>query len=265
MVSKFKVFETLATTLIHVKLFTWFDSASNCLSTSAYMIQFVHVSKLYPPRSKALSDVTLQIDRGEFVFLTGPSGAGKTTLLKLLFRQEEPTEGEILINGQNINRLKSREVARLRRRIGLVFQEFKLLPGLSALENVALAAQVIGRSRRESQTKAYQLLRELGLTGQYDAKPLTLSGGEQQRVAIARALINEPTLVLADEPTGNLDDRAADETMRLFLKIRERGTTLIIASHNIDLIKRYGTRIISLRQGCLADDLERVKGGEHAH
>jgi cell division transport system ATP-binding protein len=229
------------------------------------MIQFVHVSKLYPPRSKALSDVTLQIDRGEFVFLAGPSGAGKTTLLKLLFRQEEPSEGEILINGQNITRLKSREVARLRRKIGLVFQEFKLLPGLSVLENVALAAEVIGGSRRESQTKAYQLLRELGLKGKFDAKPLTLSGGEQQRVAIARALINEPSLVLADEPTGNLDDQAADETMRLFLKIRERGTTLIIASHNIDLIKRYGTRIISLQQGCLADDLERVKAGEHAH
>ena len=229
------------------------------------MIQFVHVSKLYPPRSKALSDVTLQIDRGEFVFLTGPSGAGKTTLLKLLFRQEEPSEGEILINGQNITRLKSREVARLRRKIGLVFQEFKLLPGLSALENVALAAQVIGGSRRESQTKAYQLLRELGLKAKFDAKPPTLSGGEQQRVAIARALINEPSLVLADEPTGNLDDQAADETMRLFLRIRERGTTLIIASHNIDLIKGYGTRIISLQQGCLADDLERVKAGEHAH
>ncbi len=227
------------------------------------MIQFVHVSKVYPPQSQALSDVTLQIERGEFVFLTGPSGAGKTTLLKLLFRQEEPSEGEIFINSQNISRLKGRGVARLRRRIGLVFQEFKFLAGLTALENVALAAQVIGGSRRESQTKAYRLLHELGLKDQCDAKPLTLSGGEQQRVAIARALINEPSLVLADEPTGNLDDRAADETMRLFLKIRERGTTLIIASHNIELIKRYGTRIISLRQGYLADDLVRVKAGEH--
>ncbi len=229
------------------------------------MIQLVHVSKLYRPQSRALNDVTLQIERGAFVFLTGPSGAGKTTLLKLLFRQEEPSEGEIFIDGQNITRLKSRGVARLRRGIGLVFQEFKLLPGLSALDNVALAAQVIGCSKKESQTKAYQLLRELGMKSKFDAKPLTLSGGEQQRVAIARALINEPKLVLADEPTGNLDDRAADETMRLFLRIRERGTTLIIASHHIDLIKRYGTRIIALRQGCLADDLERVKAGEPAH
>jgi cell division transport system ATP-binding protein len=225
------------------------------------MIQLLHVSKVYPPASKALTDVTLEIDRGEFVFLTGPSGAGKSTLLKLLFRQEEPTEGQILINGQDLNRLKSRQVARLRQKMGLVFQEFKLLPGLSALENVALAAQVIGARKKESQTKAYQLLRELGLKGKYDAKPPTLSGGEQQRIAIARALINEPFLVVADEPTGNLDDQAADETMRLFVKIRERGTTLVVASHNIELIKRYGTRIISLRQGCLADDLERVRAG----
>ncbi|MGE5302465.1 MAG: cell division ATP-binding protein FtsE [Alphaproteobacteria bacterium] len=223
------------------------------------MIQLFHVSKVYPPRSKALSDVSLQISPGEFVFLAGPSGAGKTTLLKLLFCQEKPSEGQILINGQDLNRVKSRDVARLRQKMGLVFQEFKLLPGLSALDNVALAAQVVGMRKRESQTKAYQLLRELGMKGKYDAKPLTLSGGEQQRVAIARALINEPYLVLADEPTGNLDDRMAGETMGLFLKIRERGTTLIVASHNIDLIKRYGTRIISLRQGCLADDLERVR------
>jgi cell division transport system ATP-binding protein len=228
------------------------------------MIQLFHVSKVYPLASKALTDLTFHIDRGEFVFLTGPSGAGKTTLLKLLFRQEEPTEGQILINGRNVNKMKSREVSRLRQTIGLVFQEFKLLPGLSALHNVALAAQVIGLSKRESQTKAYQLLRELGLQGKYAAKPLTLSGGEQQRVAIARALINDPMLVLADEPTGNLDDTAADEIMRLFLKIRERGTTLIVASHNIDLIKRYGTRIIALRQGTLADDLERVRTAERA-
>lgn len=228
------------------------------------MIQLVHVSKVYPPGSKALTDVSLEIDRGEFVFLTGPSGAGKTTLLKLLFRQEEPSEGQILINGQDVNRLKSHGVARLRQKMGLVFQEFKLLAGLSALENVALAAQVVGARKKDSQTKAYQLLRELGLKGKYDAKPPTLSGGEQQRVAIARALINDPLLVVADEPTGNLDDQAADETMRLFLKIRERGTTLVVASHNIELIKRYGTRIIALHQGRLADDLERVRAGGRA-
>ena len=229
------------------------------------MIQLFHVTKTYPPQSSALTDVSLEIGIGEFVFLAGPSGAGKTTLLKLLFREEEPTEGSILIDGKNITRLNSRGIARLRRDLGLVFQEFKLLPGLSALENVALAAQVVGTSRRESHTKAYHLLRELGLKDRYDAKPLTLSGGEQQRVAIARALVNDPSIVLADEPTGNLDAEAADETMRLFLKIREKGTTILIASHDVGLIKRYGSRVIGLRRGRVEDDLQRVRRAGSAH
>jgi cell division transport system ATP-binding protein len=225
------------------------------------MIQLDHVSKIYPPNSAALKDITLYIDRGEVVFLTGPSGAGKTTLLRLIFREEEPTEGQILIGGKNVTKLKSRGVALLRQRLGLVFQDFKFLHYLSVLDNVALAAEVVGTPRRESHTKAYHLLRELGLKDKYDAKPLALSGGEQQRVAIARALINDPILVLADEPTGNLDMELAHETMRLFLKIRQRGTTLVIASHDLDLIKKYGTRIISLQRGRLVDDLERVKEG----
>jgi cell division transport system ATP-binding protein len=223
------------------------------------MIQLFHVCKNYPPHSAALKNISLQIEKGEFVFLTGPSGAGKTTLLKLIFREEEPTEGQIIINGKNVTKLKSREVARLRQRLGLVFQEFKFLPYMSALDNVALAAEVVGTPRRESHTKAYHLLRELGLKDKYHAKPLTLSGGELQRVAIARALINDPIIVLADEPTGNLDAELAHETMRLFLKIRERGATIVIASHDLELIKRYGTRIVSLQRGRLVDDLERVK------
>jgi cell division transport system ATP-binding protein len=222
------------------------------------MIQFRHVVKSYVPDCAALKDITLSVDKGEFVFLTGPSGAGKTTLLRLLFRDEDPSAGQIFFNGQDIGRLNSRGVARLRRQIGLVFQEFKLLPRLSALENVALAAQVIGVSRKESHERARRLLGELGLAKSCNVRPLALSGGEQQRVAIARALINEPTLVLADEPTGNLDSEIADETMRLFVKMRERGTTLIIASHDLPLIKRFGTRIIYLREGRIADDLERV-------
>jgi cell division transport system ATP-binding protein len=221
------------------------------------MIQLFHVTKSYPPNSPALVDITLSIEKGQFVFLTGPSGAGKTTLLKLLFREEEPSEGQILIDHQNVTRLHTRGVARLRRRIGLVFQEFRLLPRLSVVENVALAAQVVGVPRREAQIKAVRLLRELGLE-KSQAKPLMLSAGEQQRVAIARALINEPRLILADEPTGNLDPALAEEIMRIFVKLREAGTTLIVASHNLDLIKRYGSRILSLRQGRLVDDLERV-------
>ena len=224
------------------------------------MIQLFHVSKVYPPNSPALLDLTLHIDKGQFAFLTGPSGAGKTTLLKLLFREEEPSQGRILIDGQDIARLKSHRVARLRRKIGLVFQDFKLLPRLSLIENVALAAEVSGTPRNESLTRAQRVLEELGVTEKYDAKPLALSGGEQQRVAIARALINEPMLILADEPTGNLDDASADETMRLFLKIRDRGTTLVVASHNQELVRKYGSRIISLSGGCLAEDVRGARG-----
>ncbi|HXF77067.1 MAG TPA: cell division ATP-binding protein FtsE [Methylomirabilota bacterium] len=219
------------------------------------MIQLLHVSKIYPPNHRALSDINLEVRKGELVFLAGPSGAGKSTLLKLLFRQEEPSEGQILIDGQNITRLSSRGVARLRRKIGLVFQEFKLLNTLTALDNVALAAQALGAPKNASRTRAYQLLRELGLKERYDSKPVSLSGGEQQRVAIARALINEPAVILADEPTGNLDAEVAEETMRLFFKIRERGATLLIATHNLDMIRRYGSRVILLKRGALTDDL----------
>jgi cell division transport system ATP-binding protein len=228
------------------------------------MIQLFHVSKTFAPHYPALVDVNLEIQKGEFVFFTGASGAGKTTLLKLLFRAEEPTEGQILVDGKNVSRLPSRGIALLRRTMGLVFQEFKLLPGLTALDNVALAAEVVGTPKKASQTKAYHLLRELGLKEKYDARPLTLSGGEQQRVAIARALVNDPLIVLADEPTGNLDSQVADETMRLFLKIREKGTTLVVASHDLDLIKRYGTRIVSLERGRVVDDLQRITKKELA-
>jgi cell division transport system ATP-binding protein len=218
------------------------------------MIQLFHVSKTYPPNHRALTDINLEIARGELVFVVGASGAGKSTLLKLLFREEEPSEGQILIDGKNITRLNRRGVARLRRTIGLVFQECKLLASLTALQNVAFAAEVIGLSKRQSRIKAYQLLRELGLKDRHDAKPLALSAGEQQRVAIARALINEPVLVLADEPTGNLDAEAADETMRLLLRMRERGATVIIATHDFAIVDRYGMRVLSLQRGVLADD-----------
>jgi cell division transport system ATP-binding protein len=220
------------------------------------MIQLFHVSKTYLPNYRALTDINLEVKRGEFVFLGGPSGAGKSTLLKLLFRQEEPSEGQILIDGKNVTHLPNRQVAQLRRKIGLIFQEFKLLPDLTVLDNVALAAEVIGISKKVSRAKAYQLLRELGLKERYDSKPLSLSGGEQQRVAIARALVNEPMLVLADEPTGNLDAEVAEETMRLLFKIRDTGATIVVATHDLNLINRYGTRVILLERGRLADDLK---------
>lgn len=218
------------------------------------MIQLFHVSKIYAPNYRALTDINLEISRGEFVFVAGASGAGKTTLLKLLFREEEPSEGQILIEGKNLARLNRRGVARLRSKIGLVFQECKLLAGLTALENVALAAEVAGAAKTASRIKAYQLLRELGLRERYDAKALALSAGEQQRVAIARALINEPILVLADEPTGNLDAEMADEIMRLLLRMRDRGATIIVATHDLGIIDRYGTRVLALRRGVLTGD-----------
>jgi cell division transport system ATP-binding protein len=218
------------------------------------MIQLSNVSKIYPPNAAALKGISLQIEKGECVFVTGPSGAGKTTLLKLLCREEEPSEGQISINGKNLIRLNSRGIARLRQQMGLLFQEFKFLPHMTALDNVALAGLVVGAPRGASYNKAYHLLRELGLEKKYNAKPLALSGGEQQRVAIARALMNDPIIVLADEPTENLDAELADETMRLFLKSREQGTTIMVASHNLDFSQRYRTRVISLHEGCLVDD-----------
>jgi len=221
------------------------------------MIQVAHLSKRYGADRRALTDISFEIARGEVAFVCGPSGAGKSTLLKLLFRQEEPSEGQIWIDGRNVGRLPSRGVAQLRRRIGLVFQEFRLLPHLTALDNIALAAQVAGASRRASRTRAYQLLRELGLKERYDSRPLALSGGEQQRVAIARALINDPALLLADEPTGNVDAEAAEEIMKLLLRMRERGATILIATHDRQMIERYGTRVLRLERGALIGDLAR--------
>ena len=224
------------------------------------MIELHHVGKSYPPNYRALTDINLKIPAGDLVFIVGASGAGKSTLLKLLFREEDPSSGEILIAGKNVARLNRRGVARLRRTIGLIFQECRLLSTLTALQNVALAAEALGVSQRVSRIKAYQLLRELGLRERYDEKPLALSAGERQRVAIARALINEPTLVLADEPTGNLDADAADEIMRLLLRTRDRGATVIIATHDCGIIERYATRVISLQRGILAEDWSPAKG-----
>lgn len=218
------------------------------------MIQFLHVWKTYPPNHRALADINFEVADGELVFVVGPSGAGKSTLLKLLFREEEPSAGQILLHGKNITRLNRRGVARLRRSIGLVFQECKLLARLTALENVALAAEVVGVSKRESRIRAYQLLRELGLKDRHDATPFALSAGERQRVAIARAVINNPLLVLADEPTGNLDVDVADETMRLLLRTGERGAAIIIATHDFGIVDRYASRVVSLHRGVLTEN-----------
>lgn len=215
------------------------------------MIQLRKVSKLYPPDNNGVRDISFDVEDGEFLFLLGPSGAGKTTLLRLLFRSEQATEGQIIVNGRNITRLKGKGLSDFRRRLGLVFQDFKLIPHMNALENVSLAADVTGVPWRQSRRRAFALLSELGLKDRWGALPPALSGGQQQRVAIARALVNDPDLVLADEPTGNLDPEMAEDTMRLFARIQRRGTTVLIATHDHRFLRRFEGRVLMMRQGRL--------------
>jgi cell division transport system ATP-binding protein len=213
-----------------------------------------HVSKTYQAGTFALRDVTVEVGKGELVFLTGPSGAGKTTLLKLLFAAERPSEGQILVLGRNIARLGERQVPRLRRHIGVVFQDFKLLPTLSVEENVALTLEVLGTSPREIRARVFAMLKRVGLQHRRGSLPLSLSAGEQQRVAIARALVNEPAILLADEPTGNLDPELTLEIMDLIAGVAARGTAVLVATHEIALVERFGERRIRLEAGRLVED-----------
>src|SRR5574339_1140541 len=217
------------------------------------MIQAFHVYKQYDRESLALADVTLNVDKGEFCFLTGPSGAGKTTFLKLVFREEVPTQGQILVAGRNVTAIPDHQIPELRRSIGVVFQDFKLLKRKTIIENVAFVLRILGVPAREQKRRAFAALKAVGLHHKMHAYPLQLSGGEQQRVAIARALINEPALLIADEPTGNIDDDLADDIMQLFVKIRDRGATVVIATHHRALIQRYGARVIKLERGFITD------------
>ncbi len=218
------------------------------------MIQFFHVSKSYPGGQTALDDVTFDIPRGQFVFLTGASGAGKTTLLKMIFREEVPSDGQILVNGRNVASLPRGKIPYLRRTLGVVFQDFRLIPRKTVAENVTYLPRVLGHDAKSRRTLAYQALRRVGLAHRTKAFPAELSGGEQQRVAIARALINEPELLIADEPTGNLDPELSEEILRLFLDINRRGTTLLIATHDRELIQRTGRRVLTLDRGRLVGD-----------
>jgi len=216
------------------------------------MIQAFHVYKQYDRESMALSDVTLSVAKGEFCFLTGPSGAGKTTFLKLVFREELPSQGQILVGGRNVTAIPKGQIPELRRSIGVVFQDFKLLKRRTILENVAFVLRILGVPAREQKRRAFAALKAVGLHHKMHAFPLQLSGGEQQRVAIARALMNEPMLLLADEPTGNLDPEMALEIMRLFLEVNARGTTVLVATHDRDMIQRMGKRVIALERGRVA-------------
>ncbi len=218
------------------------------------MIQLYNLCKSYSKDGNALEDINLKIPKGDFVYITGPSGAGKSTLMKLLYVAERPTRGQILINGQNVTRMGSAKIPYLRRQLGIVFQDFKLIQSRTIFENVAFPLEVRGRKRYEVSKKVYQMLKNVGLEHKLTKHPLELSGGEQQRVAIARALVMEPLVLLADEPTGNLDPEVTLDIMDLFKGANARGTTVLLATHDREMIRRFPRRQITLENGRLADD-----------
>jgi cell division transport system ATP-binding protein len=218
------------------------------------MIQMYHVDLRYAGGTYGLRDVSLTLEKGEFVFLTGASGAGKTSLLRLLFAAEQPSAGQILVAGRNITRIRPAQIPALRRQTGVIFQDFKLLPERTVFENVAIALEIAGAAKRDIRTRVWSLLKRLGLGHRIDHKPRSLSGGEQQRVAIARALVNDPPLLLCDEPTGNLDPALALDIMDIIADAHARGTTVIVATHDPTLLERYRHRRIVLDAGRLIAD-----------
>jgi len=217
------------------------------------LIEAHHLSKLYNRGVHALRDLSLTIDKGEFLFLTGPSGAGKSTLLRLLLREELPSEGDLKVAGRNLQQLTPSQVQSYRRTVGFVFQDFRLIPRFTVFQNVAFVMRVLGLDLAVQQRKTFQVLKWVGLQHRMNAYPEELSGGEQQRIAIARALVNEPQLVLADEPTGNLDPDLSLEIMNLFREINARGTTVIVATHDRELIRRVGRRALTLDHGRIVE------------
>jgi len=223
------------------------------MNEDSSMIQFFQVYKTYPGNIKALANISFKIEKGEFVFVTGPSGAGKTTLLKLLIRVERQDQGEILVNKRNVSRLKNSQIPLLRREVGFIFQDFKLLNNRTVYDNIALVLRALGYNKREIPKRVRQVLKVVGLE-EWVLKqpPLKLSGGEQQRVAIARALANTPSIILADEPTGNLDPDLTVEIMDLLEKVNQLGTTVVVATHNTSLVAQYNKRTIPLFKGEMA-------------
>jgi cell division transport system ATP-binding protein len=217
------------------------------------VIETYHLSKLYSRGVYALRDLSLSIPKGEFVFLTGPSGAGKSTLLRLLLRQELPSEGEVVVNGRKLASLSRSEVQTYRRTVGVVFQDFKLIESKTIFENVAFVPRVLGIPDALQRKRTFQVLKWVGLQHRMNAFPPELSGGEQQRISIARALVNDPAIILADEPTGNLDPDLSFEIMNLLREINARGTTVLIATHDRELIRRVGRRAITLDHGRIVE------------
>ena len=217
------------------------------------VIETYHLSKRYSRGVYALRDLSLTIDKGEFLFLTGPSGAGKSTLLRLLLREDLPSEGRLSVSGRNLSELTPAEVQSYRRSVGFVFQDFRLIPRFTVFQNVAFVMRVLGVPQTVQHRKTFQVLKWVGLQHRMNAFPEELSGGEQQRVAIARALVNDPQLVLADEPTGNLDPDLSLEIMNLLREINARGTTVLVATHDRELIRRVGRRALTLDHGRIVE------------
>ena len=218
------------------------------------MIRFHNVFKSFPNGALALKDVSFHVSKGEFVFLTGHSGAGKSTILKLLFGEQRPSQGDVKVSGFSVTEMRPNEVPKLRRRLGVVFQDFRLLEDRTAAENVAFALEVTGGRRDTIPARTMRVLTQVGLAAKSRAQPRELSGGEQQRVAIARALVNDPSILLADEPTGNLDERATRGVFQLLREINAGGTVVVMATHDLDLVRQTTYRNIELREGAIAYD-----------
>ena len=220
------------------------------------MIDLDRVSKQYERGKSAVDEISLHVDQGEFVFVVGDSGSGKSTLIRLLLKELEPTEGIITVNGKVLNTMRRRKIPAYRRDLGVVFQDFRLLPEMDVYENVAFAMRAVEAPARRIRQRVPEVLKEVGLAEKYNSLPRELSGGEQQRVAIARAIVNRPKILLADEPTGNLDPRNSYEIMKLIESINHRGTTVLVVTHNKDLVNQFQKRVIAMKQGAIARDVE---------